>query len=151
MSLEEKYPKLGFTDDLQFEITQNALLVMAVNQAADVFDLKTGKCLHKFEIKPTQMELLADDTLVLFHDKNATSYDLYDMKTFDLIQSIDCEHIPKSISKSPDGNGLWNSSNKISQLSLWFQLPKKQWEKSSAKLNCQKKSSKAVRLLMIFV
>ena len=103
LSLEEKYPKLGFTDDLQFEITQNALLVMAVNQAADVFDLKTGKCLHKFEIKPTQMELLADDTLVLFHDKNATSYDLYDMKTFDLIQSIDCEHIPKSISKSPDG------------------------------------------------
>ena len=103
LMLEEKYPKLGFSDDLQFEITQNTLLVMAVNQAAGIFDLKTGKCLHKFEIKPTQMELLADDSLVLFHDKNATSYDLYDMKTFDLIHSIDCEHIPKLISKSPDG------------------------------------------------
>ena len=102
LSLGKKYPKLGFSDDLKFEIAKNALLVMAVNQAADIFDLKTGKLLHEFDLKATQMELLADDTLVLFHDKNATSFEAYDVTTYQIIHSIECGEIPKSINISSD-------------------------------------------------
>ena len=117
-SLEKKYPKLGFNDDLRFEITNDIILVLAINQAADIYDKETGKILHEFDLKPTQMELLADDSSVLFHEKNSTSYEIYDLTKYELVHSVECSEIPKSISKSSDGQlgGIVYQNNPVVQI-----------------------------------
>ena len=102
-SLEKKYKKLGFSEDLKFEVAEDLLLVLAVKEAADIYDKDTGKLLHEFALKPTQMMLLANESLVLFHDKESTSYEIFDLERYELIHTIECSDIPKSVSKSNNG------------------------------------------------
>lgn len=97
LSLEKRYPKILFFDDLKFDLTENFLIVIVSKQAVDVFDKTSGKLVHEFDGQPDCAILLADDTMILLHPKQTNMYTIYRMDNFEFVYQVSCSETPRDI------------------------------------------------------
>ena len=94
LRLNKLYPKIGFTDEYTFELTEKYIIAHVKKQAADVFDRQTGEIVHEFEGQPDQMTLFSSDRFLLLHPKQTNIYMIYSMNGFQFVQQITCDGTP---------------------------------------------------------
>lgn len=97
LKLEKVYTKALFSDTLQFDMTNSCLLVNVKKQAADVFDLKTGKLLHEFEGEPEEAGFVSEEMLIVTRPKQTNLYNLYRSDNYELVYQVSCLATPKCL------------------------------------------------------
>ena len=97
LQLEKVYQKLLFFDSATFDLTNDLLLYSVHKQAADIFDLKTGKLLHEFDGEPEAAMFVSDEDLILTHPKQTNVYNLYKTDGFECVYQVSCIATPKAM------------------------------------------------------
>lgn len=98
LRLEKVYQKLLFFDSVKFDMTDSLLLYNVGKQAADVYDLKTGKLLHEFDGEPEEAMFVSEEALIVTHPKQTNIYNIYKSReTFEFVYQVSCIGTPKAL------------------------------------------------------
>ena len=99
VELDTLIPKIGFTDDVNIDMTrtQDRIIMTARGKLCHCFDTETGRLLHTFQVRSNNAYLTMNDEFVIFPINKTNTVQLYDMDGYALIKTLTFEQTPMMI------------------------------------------------------
>ena len=102
--LGKTYPGVLLTDWLKFAFTDSKVFILSQGEAADVFELDSGKLIHEFNIKADSMQVSNDEKKIIYHVKGGKSFIIYNINSLTKDAEFEVSDIPTSILLTKSGD-----------------------------------------------